>query len=96
MGRRLKTTKAKLPGADKGQRARPSQSAKASHNDDRWPVVLVCVLLVLNVWFIFGQITRHGFVNYDDPAYVYDNEMVTRGLTGEGIVSAFIHTQGEN
>jgi protein O-mannosyl-transferase len=53
----------------------------------------VCVFLVLAVWAVFGQTARFEFVNYDDPAYVYDNPMVQQGLTWKGVLWAL--TYGE-
>ncbi len=41
--------------------------------------------LVLLVLFVFGQVLRHGFLFYDDGAYLTHNEMISRGLTWEGV-----------
>ena len=41
------------------------------------------------VWLAFGQTVRHGFLNYDDDMYVYQNLAVTAGLTRRGILWAF-------
>jgi Flp pilus assembly protein TadD len=49
----------------------------------------VCGLLALLVTLVFGQTVRYDFVNYDDGTLVYDNPMVTRGLSVQGIGSAF-------
>jgi tetratricopeptide (TPR) repeat protein len=46
-------------------------------------------LLALMVFLVFGQTLRHGFVNYDDDRYVYENPEVSKGLTVEGIGWAF-------
>ena len=37
---------------------------------------------------VFGQTLRHEFVNYDDQYYVYDNPLVARGLTIQGVAWA--------
>ena len=34
---------------------------------------------------VFGQTLHHEFVNYDDDVYVYDNAIVTEGLTAQGM-----------
>ncbi len=52
--------------------------------DSRWLVSGVCLFLALVVWVVFGQTLGHGFVNYDDNLYVYDNPVVQKGLTWEG------------
>jgi tetratricopeptide (TPR) repeat protein len=57
-------------------------------------VFSVCVLLVLAVGLVFGQAVSHGFVNYDDGLYVYENPALTRGLTAEGIVWALTTVDG--
>jgi hypothetical protein len=58
-----------------------------------WPVVCVCVFLVLAVLAVFGQTAGFGFVNYDDNLYVYENSQVTRGLSWDGVVWAFTHAE---
>jgi tetratricopeptide (TPR) repeat protein len=54
-------------------------------------VLAVCALLLLAVAVVFGQTVGFEFVNYDDPAYVYENVPVASGLTGQGIAWAFTH-----
>ena len=44
-------------------------------------IVAVCVFLAAITWLVFGQTLGHGFVDYDDPQYVYDNLEVTSGLS---------------
>jgi tetratricopeptide (TPR) repeat protein len=55
----------------------------------RW----VCVFLVLPVLAVFGQTAGFEFVNFDDGKYVYENPIVQKGLTWEGVRWAF--TYGE-
>jgi tetratricopeptide (TPR) repeat protein len=38
----------------------------------------------------------HDFVNFDDHIYVYENPLVVKGLSTEGIVGAFTHTHALN
>ena len=56
----------------------------------------ICVALAALVWVVFGQTLRHGFINFDDNKYVYENAQVSRGLTGQGFVWAFTHPHSEN
>ena len=56
----------------------------------------VCVFLVAVTWLVFGQTLRHGFINYDDPVYVYENAVVRSGLTSHGTGWAFTHSHGGN
>lgn len=62
----------------------------------RSQVVLVYLFLGAITWLIFGQTVRHDFVNFDDHVYIYDNPLVTGGLTTSGIVSAFTHPHARN
>ena len=45
---------------------------------------------------MFGQTLRHEFINYDDNAYVYQNPVVLRGLTLDGIAWSFTHIHSGN
>ena len=47
------------------------------------------ILLVLAVFAAYAQLVHAGFVNYDDPEYVYDNPHVKTGLTLDGIRWSF-------
>ncbi|MGA2243305.1 MAG: hypothetical protein ABSH11_14870, partial [Verrucomicrobiota bacterium] len=57
--------------------------------NDRWLVAGVCIFLAAITFAVFGQTLGHGFVNYDDDQYVYDNPQVVQGLTLRGIAWAF-------
>jgi tetratricopeptide (TPR) repeat protein len=56
----------------------------------------ICLGLAAIVWFVFGQTLRHGFVNYDDETYVYENPKIISGLTRAGIFWAFTHAHVGN
>ena len=58
--------------------------------------LLVCFILVAITWAVFGQTLAHDFVNFDDHVYVYENPLVIRGLSTEGIIGAFTHTHARN
>jgi protein O-mannosyl-transferase len=58
--------------------------------------LLVCLGLVAVTWAVFGQTLAHEFVNFDDHVYVYENPLVVRGLSTEGIIDAFTHTHARN
>ncbi|HEU0210102.1 MAG TPA: tetratricopeptide repeat protein [Candidatus Udaeobacter sp.] len=57
--------------------------------DDSLAVLTVGLFLVIIVWTVFGQTIRHGFINYDDGTYVYQNRDVLAGVTLRGIRWAF-------
>jgi protein O-mannosyl-transferase len=59
-------------------------------------VVWVCVTLTAMVWVVFGQTLRHEFVNYDDNECVYENLVVTQGLSAGSVGWAFTHSEAGN
>src|SRR5437870_1145691 len=56
----------------------------------------LCLLLVAITWLVFGQTIEHDFVNFDDHVYVYDNPVISRGLTVDGLIGAFTHSHARN
>ncbi len=56
-----------------------------------WKAAGICILLAALVFVVFGQTMHFGFVNYDDPEYVYSNPMVSKGLSLAGVGWAFTH-----
>jgi hypothetical protein len=87
--------------ADKGQLNPASDGGAAnaqpaSKPQAGWPVPVVCVLLGLVVWIVFGQTVHFEFVNYDDQDYVYQNAAVSQGVTLKGVSWAFTHVHGGN
>src|SRR5208283_3235749 len=78
-----------MPGVE-DSRSLKSESHTAGLND-RWTVPGVCLFLTVITFAVFGQTLGHEFVNYDDNLYVYENPVVQKGLTWEGIRWAFTH-----
>jgi tetratricopeptide (TPR) repeat protein len=62
----------------------------------RWLVPVLCLALAVGTFAVFGQTLHHDFVNFDDNEYVYDNPVVARGLTSQGIVWAFTQSYAAN
>ena len=60
------------------------------------PELWVCLFLVAAILVIYHPVGGHEFVNYDDPAYVVENDQVRRGLTFEGIRWAFTTMHAAN
>ena len=73
---------------------RSSRSSKAIVS--RWLILGVCVFLIAITWLVFGQTLGHEFVNFDDHVYVYENPVITGGLTLPGIIWAFTHSHARN
>ncbi len=57
---------------------------------------IICALLAGAVFLVFSATFKHGFVNYDDDQYVYENPQVSRGLTMDGAAWAFTHRYSNN
>ena len=45
----------------------------------------VCGFLMLAVGLVFGQRVRHGFIEFDDSVFVYENPYITPGFTLSGL-----------
>ena len=58
------------------------------------PTLLV-LSLVLLIAAAFWEVSRNGFVSYDDPDYLTMNPMVQKGITSEGLAWAFGSINGE-
>src|SRR5215475_5031074 len=52
--------------------------------------------LLALIWLVFGKALRNEFVNYDDQYYVYENTLVSSGITINGLVGAFRHACAGN
>jgi protein O-mannosyl-transferase len=61
----------------------------ADSADHRWRTPGICLALAAITFAVFGQTLHHEFIDFDDTDYVYDNPVVTQGLTLKGIVWAF-------
>ena len=57
---------------------------------------MILIALTLGPWFVFGQTLSHDFVSYDDSGYVYQNEIISRGLTTAGLKAAFLQPHARN
>lgn len=75
-----------------------AQSSPGSSNPGaaRANAIGVCVALALLVACVFGPTVNHPFVNFDDDVYVYDNALITRGFTSQGLSQAFTSVHASN
>ena len=55
----------------------------------RHRIVVICLGLVLVTAGLYWPVTRHDFINVDDPRFVTENAQVRAGLTWPGVVWAF-------
>ena len=85
---------------ERSQPPRPSPKGRFSPSEvqstERWLTIAVCCFLAVAVWVVFGQTRNHGFVNFDDNVYVYENPAVIRGVGWSGIAWAFSHSVSWN
>jgi tetratricopeptide (TPR) repeat protein len=51
--------------------------------------VLICLALVILMVITFWSLKDCGFINFDDPAYVYENAYVQSGLNWNSVGQAF-------
>jgi Flp pilus assembly protein TadD len=79
-----------------GQQSPLEVPTGASGRAQRWRTTGICLVLAAITFAVFGQTLTHEFINFDDNNYVYDNPVVSRGLTFRGIVWAFTRTYAGN
>jgi len=63
---------------------------------DNRKVYGICILLAVLVFVAFGESFHNEFINFDDNEYVYDNPVVSKGISIEGIRWAFTHFVSAN
>ncbi len=68
----------------------------SSFLDAQNSTMLVALALILLTLFAYYPLRKNDFVNYDDPAYVYSNQRVMKGLTVDNVAWAFKSTQLTN
>ncbi len=56
----------------------------------------ICIVLVVGILAVYGQVWNHDFINYDDTQYVTENPWVQGGLAMENISRAFTATEAYN
>jgi protein O-mannosyl-transferase len=88
--------KVRQPGKSRAVDQRNRSLTSRRQASSRSQAVLVYLSLAAITWLVFARTLRHDFVNFDDHVYVYENPLVTRGLTIGGIVGAFTHPHARN
>lgn len=70
-----------------GRAARPAAGASATEAPSRASLrdLLLAFFLASAVLLGYAGVGSHGFVNFDDPEYVYENPPVVRGITIDGV-----------
>jgi tetratricopeptide (TPR) repeat protein len=49
----------------------------------------ICLVLVVLTWIVFFQVRNFDFVNFDDGAYIFENEQVQNGLSWDSLRWSF-------
>jgi hypothetical protein len=62
----------------------------------RVPDVAIAAGLVVAVLLAFSAVFRNGFVNFDDPLYITENQVTQRGLSVSTVVWAFVTDSAAN
>lgn len=62
----------------------------------RWRVLAACFFLAAATLAVYWPARHYDFVAYDDDDYVYQNSMVQKGLTWQGVEWAFVDRQANN
>ena len=78
------------------QQSPPTVPTGAFWRKERWQAAAVCVALAAMTFAVFGQTLGHQFIAFDDSGYVYDNPMVSRGLTLKGMAWALTGAHADN
>lgn len=75
----------------------PNSSTKGKSTDAGsrfdWKAAGVCLFLVAVIFAVFGQALHFGFLDYDDDQNIYGQPGITSGISPQGVVWAFTHTQ---
>jgi len=53
-------------------------------------VILICVGIIAATLVAYEPIRHNGFVTYDDGHYIYDNPLITAGISWQSLGQAFI------
>jgi Flp pilus assembly protein TadD len=61
-----------------------------------WRKLLVGGGLIIATVAVYGQVLSHQFINLDDDKYIYENPMVTAGLSAKGVAWAFTTFHASN
>jgi protein O-mannosyl-transferase len=97
MNQKIKSKSRSNPMSQNSKGNRPGGPLNHPVDPDRCREVCgICVFLAVITLAVFSQTFRYAFVNFDDGAYVYENPVVEKGLSLNGIGWAFTHSLAAN
>jgi tetratricopeptide (TPR) repeat protein len=73
-----------------------SDTSAAEASFGRRHIALIALLLALGTVALYGPITQHPFIEFDDDQYIAANPHVTSGLTATNFVWAFTTSEQAN
>ena len=73
-----------------------SDTSAAGASFGRRHIALIGLLLALGTVALYGPITQHPFIHFDDDQYIAANPHVTSGLSGTNFVWAFTTSEQAN
>jgi hypothetical protein len=84
------------PRKNLGIRPFPFKIAAVNVVPSRWWRIFACAFLVTATLSVYWPARHYKFVAYDDDDYVYQNPVVQKGLTWEGLQWSFVDRQANN
>jgi tetratricopeptide (TPR) repeat protein len=78
------------PEPARSRRSKDARPQKGIVRERRLTLAL-CLGLLAITFAVFGRSVQYDFFNYDDSFYVYQNPLVSNGLTRAGLITAFTH-----
>ncbi len=84
-----------MPSAQ-GPTGHPREGESLSGSSRRKNTVISCLLLAVSTLAIYGQVSHHSFINFDDQYYVTRNAHVQAGLSWQTFTWALTATDADN
>lgn len=91
MGRKSRRRREAAAARSLGAGAGPSAGTGRPEGRPPHSAAIIVILAILT-FAVFGQVTSHSFLNYDDAQFVYANEHVKSGLTPPSVTWALTST----
>ena len=63
---------------------------------NKYKTTLLCLFLVLSTLFVYDQVQKFEFVNFDDTTYVVDNINIQKGFSMDSVAWAFTTVHAAN
>jgi len=57
---------------------------------------LLALILLLVTLALYWPVRHYEFIEFDDPSYVFENQIVRQGLTGQGLAWSLVDAHEAN